>query len=132
MTTKLLNTLGTVEPDNLVVGTDPALRTGNALLRKNSGELKRGTVLAKSSKDATLVILGTEASDDTGGETFEAYGILADDITVPVDEDVNAVIYIGGKFNSRRIVVKSGYNITEADKDTLRKYGIEFSAADTN
>ena len=126
MTTELLTKLGTVEADNLVVGTDPALRIGDGVLRKNSGELKRGTVLAKSSKDATLVVLGTSAEAD---ETLEPYGILTDDITVPTDEDVHTPIYIGGKFNSNKVITKNNYNITEADKDTLRKYGIEFIAA---
>ena len=68
MTTELLKKLGTVDADNLVVGTDPALRIGDGVLRKNSGKLNRGTVLAKSSKDATLVILGTSAEEN---ETLE-------------------------------------------------------------
>lgn len=50
MTTELLKKLGTVTADNLVAGTDPALRVGSGLLRKNTGDLKRGTVLAKSSR----------------------------------------------------------------------------------
>ena len=129
MTTELLKKLGTVSADNLVAGTDPALRVGK--LRKNTGKLKRGTVLAKSSKDGTLVILGTTASS-SDSEVLEPYGILTDDITVPADEDVNMTIYIGGKFNSNRIIMKDSYQMTEADKDTLRKYGIEFTAADSN
>ena len=128
MTTELLKKLGNVEADNLVVGTVPALRVGSALLRKNSGELKRGTVLAKSSVDGTLVILGTKAATD---EKLEAYGILTDDITVPANEDVHMTIYISGKFNSNKIILAAGYTMTEADKDTLRKYGIEFTAAAT-
>ena len=122
MTTELLKKLGTVTADNLVAGTDPALRVGSGLLRKNTGDLKRGTVLAKSSKDHTLVILGTEAASE---EILEPYGILT-------DEDIHMTIYIGGKFNSNKIIVKDKYTMTEADKDTLRKYGIEFTAADTN
>ncbi len=129
MTTELLKKLGKVEADNLVAGTVPALRVGSALLRKNVGELKRGTVLAKSSKDGTLVILGTTPES---GETLEAYGILTDDIAVPADEDVHMTVYISGKFNSNKIIVADGYTMTEADKDTLRKYCIEFVAADSN
>ena len=129
MTTELLNKLGTVTADNLIAGTDPALRIGSGLLRKNTGELKRGTVLAKSSKDGTLVTLGTTSVDD---ETLEAYGILTDDITVPADEDVHMTIYISGKFNSNKIILAKGYTMTETDKDTMRKYGIEFTAADSN
>ena len=129
MTTELLNKLGTLPTDNLIAGTDPALRIGSGLLRKNTGELKRGTVLAKSSKDGTLVTLGTASADD---ETLEAYGILTDDITVPADEDVHMTIYIGGKFNSNKIILAKGYTMTETDKDNMRKYGIEFTAADSN
>lgn len=129
MTTELLNKLGTVTADNLIAGIDPALRIGSGLLRKNTGELKRGTVLAKSSKDGTLVTLGTASTDD---ETLEAYGILTDDITVPADEDVHMTIYIGGKFNSNKIILAKGYTMTETDKDTMRKYGIEFTAADSD
>ena len=129
MTTALLTKLGTVTAHNLIAGTDTALRTGSGLLRKNTGELKRGTVLAKSSKDGTLVTLGTASAGD---ETLEAYGILTDDITVPADEDVHMTIYIGGKFNSNKIILAKGYTMTETDKDTMRKYGIEFTAADSN
>lgn len=129
MTTELLNKLGTVTADNLIAGTDPALRIGSGLLRKNTGDLKRGTVLAKSSKDGTLVTLGTASAGD---ETLEAYGILTDDITVPADEDVHMTIYISGKFNSNKIILAKGYTMTETDKDTMRKYGIEFTAADSN
>ena len=128
MATELLNKLGKVEADNLVVGTVPALRVGSGKLRKNSGAMKRGTVLAKSSADGALVILGTEKAE---GETLEAYGILTDDIDVPESEDVNMTIYISGKFNTNRIILADGYTMTENDKDTLRKYGIEFAAAAT-
>ena len=133
MTTELLKKLGAVSADNLIAGTDPALRVGTGKLRKNTGKLKRGTVLAKSSKDGTLVILGTAASSsESDSEVLEPYGILTDDITVPEDEDVNTTIYIGGLFNTNKIILKESYQMTEADKDTLRKYGIEFTAADSN
>ncbi len=133
MTTELLKKLGAVSADNLIAGTDPALRVGTGKLRKNTGALKRGTVLAKSSKDGTLVILGTAASSsESDSEVLEPYGILTDDITVPEDEDVNTTIYIGGLFNTNKIILKKSYQMTEADKDTLRKYGIEFTAADSN
>ncbi len=127
MTTKLNRKVTTCEPDDLVVGTTPPLRIGSAVVRKGAAalSLKRGTVMAKSSKDAKLVILGSEAAD----ETLEAYGILADNIEVGIDEDYTAEIYIGGKFNSNKITVADGYTMSESDKDTLRKYGIEFTAA---
>ena len=116
------------QPDNLVVGTLPALRIGSGIVRKGTGVLKRGTILAKSSVDAKLVPLGTAASGD---EKLEAYGILTDDIDVSKD-DVPSTIYISGMFNTNKLIVNKGYTITEIDKDTLRKYGIEFKAALTN
>lgn len=131
MTTELLNKLGSASADNLIAGTDPALRVGTALLRadaSNAITIKRGTVLAKSSKDNKLVALGAAAD---GEETLEPYGVLSDDIALPAGEDINAPIYIGGKFNLNKIITANSYTITEADKDTLRKYNIEFTAADT-
>lgn len=131
MTTELLNKLGSVAPDNLIAGTEPALRIGSGHLKADSSAeltVKRGTVLAKSSEDGKLVALGTTPG---GGETLEPYGVLADDITLPADEDVNVPIYIGGRFNLNSIITANSYTMTEADKDTLRKYNIEFTAADT-
>lgn len=123
-------------PDNLIVGTDPATRIGSAVLRKGTGILKRGTVLAKSSTDSLLVMLGTEpdtteVEGSATTEMLEAYGILTDDVDISED-DVPTTIYIGGLFNANRIIVADDYTMTETDKDTLRKYGIEFKAAFTN
>lgn len=112
-------------PDNLISGIVPELRATTATLRTGEGILKRGTVLAKSSKDAKLVVLGTTAED---GETLEAYCVLADDTNI-AEGDVPASIYISGMFNTNRITVKTDYTMTETDKDTLRKYGIEFKAS---
>lgn len=126
MTTELLNKLGAVDPDNLVVGSDPPLRVDSAVIRKGLGSLKRGTILAKSSTDGKLVVLGSTAQS---GETLEAYAVLKNDTDVPDDDDVTATIYIGGYFNINRITVASGYTMTGSDKDTLRKYAIEFTAA---
>lgn len=127
-TTTLNRKIITAEPDDLVVGTTPPLRIGSAVVRKGAAavSLKRGTVMAKSSVDAKLVVLGSAAADK---ETLEAYGILTDNIEVGTDEDYTAEIYIGGKFNSNKISVADGYTMSETDKDTLRKYGIEFTAA---
>lgn len=127
-TTTLNRKIITVEPDDLVAGTTPPTRIGSAVIRKGAAavSLKRGTVMAKSSVDAKLVVLGSDAADK---EALEAYGILTDNIEVGTDEDHTAEIYIGGKFNSNKITVADGYTMSETDKDTLRKYGIEFTAA---
>lgn len=114
--------------DGLVVDTQPAARTVAAVIRKleKEGTVERGTVLAKSSKDGTLVPIGTPAEE---GETLEPYGILADTITVGITENEPCIIYAEGKFNSNKIITANKYALSESDKDTLRKYGIEFTAA---
>lgn len=125
---ELSKNVAVMEPDDLIVDTQPPCRTGGATVRKSAAAqlLKRGSIMAKSSVDGKLVILGSTAAT---GETLEAYGILTDNIEVGTAEDVSATIYIGGKFNSNKITVADGYTITEKDKDTLRKYGIELTAA---
>lgn len=120
--------LGEVSYDNLFAGTIPAARPMGGVIRKGAAAVtyKRGTLLAKSSADAKLVILGTEAAE---GETLEPYGVLCDDIEVSAEEDETCAIYAEGNFNSNSLIVADGYAITEQDKDTLRKYGIVMSAA---
>ncbi len=117
---ELLRKIESAEPDDLVCGIQPPLRVGGAVLKANVGALKRGTILAKGA-DGKLDILGND-------ETAEAYGILTDD-TPESAEDLPVEIYISGMFNLNKLIAKEGYDITEKDKDTLRKYGIEYKAA---
>ena len=129
MAQDLSRKLGEVSYDNLFAGTTPNQRTAGGILRKSADDkitLKRGTLLAKSSADNLLVILGTEAAES---ETLEPYGILCDDVTVTTEEDEPCSIYTAGCFNSNSLIVKDEYVITEKDKDTLRKYDIILSAA---
>ena len=121
--TELSKNIAVMEPDDLIVDTQPPCRVGGATVKKGAGELKRGTIMAKGA-DGLLDILGKDTE-------AEAYGILTDDINA-ADEDLSTTIYIGGKFNSNKITVADGYTITEKDKDTLRKYGIELTAALSN
>lgn len=124
--TELSQEIAEMKPDDLIAGTQPPCRPGGAVVRKGAGKLKRGTLLAKSSVDAKLVVLGTEAAEK---ESLEPYGVLCDDIEVGSEEDLSVAIYISGKFNVNKITVANGYEITENDKDTLRKYSIELTAA---
>lgn len=125
---KLSRKLGEVSYDNLFAGATPAQRTMGSVLRKGDEEVtyKRGTLLAKSSVDGKLVILGSSPEED---ETLEPYGVLCDDTTVGEDEDEPCAIYAEGNFNRNSLIVADGYSITEQDKDTLRKYRIVLSAA---
>ena len=120
--------VGEMEYDGLVVDLVPEVEVRGGTLRKLEKEaiLKRGTVLAKSSKDNTLVVLGTEATD---GETLTPDCILCDDTLVGTGADVSVSVYTAGCFNTNRVHVADGYTITTEDFDTLRKYSIVFKAA---
>lgn len=113
--------------DGLITNVVPQVVTGAATVKKLStaGTLKRGTVLAKSSTDGKLVILGTSAGS---GETLTPYGILCDDTEVGTAEDVNALVYLAGSFDPDRLIVKSGYTMTAGDITALRNGGIFLKA----
>ena len=120
--------VGEMEYDGLVVDLVPEVEVRGGTIRKLAKEttLKRGTILAKSSKDNTLVVLGTEATD---GETLTPDCILCDDTVVGTDADVSASVYTAGCFNPNRVHVAEGYTISATDFDALRKYSIVFKAA---
>lgn len=115
---ELLNKVGSVEQDNLIARILPPAETTGVLITKGSAEAtyKRGTVLAADS-DGKCAIMADGLSP--------AY-ILAEDVTVGTDEDAAAVAYRTGCFNAEAVTVTDGYELTAADKDALRKYGIVF------
>lgn len=118
--------VGDMSYDNLIAGITPPVHVNSGTLRKLDTETAyaRGTVLAKSSGiagDGKLVILGTEAVEN---ETLTPDCILCDDVTVGTDADVDVAVYTAGCFNVDALIVKSGYTMTEDDKDKLRERGI--------
>ena len=119
--------VGEMEYDGLVVDLVPEVEVRGGTIRKLAKEttLKRGTILAKSSKDNTLVVLGTAAD----GETLTPDCILCGDTVVGTDADVSVSVYTAGCFNTNRVHVADGYTISAADFDALRKYSIVFKAA---
>lgn len=120
--------VGEMEYDGLVVDLVPEVEVRGGTIRKLAAAttLKRGTILAKSSKDNTLVVLGTAATD---GETLTPDCILCDDVAVGADADVSVSVYTAGCFNTNRVHVADGYTISATDFDALRKYSIVFKAA---
>ena len=131
---ELMNKAGETGQDNLIAGVFPPAEFTGVTIRALAKEtvLARGTVLAKSSIDGKLVILGTEAAEAqaaSGGnpavpaETLTAAYILSDDTLVGT-EDVGAAAYRAGCFNTKALTVAEGYELTEADRDDLRKYRI--------
>ena len=123
--------LGDMNYDGLITDITPKTEVRGKTIRKLSAKstLKRGTILAMSSGtagDGKLVILGTTAATN---ETLTPDCILCDDIEVGTTDDVIACVYTAGCFDSNKVTVKSGYTITAADFDALRKYNIVFKAA---
>lgn len=119
--------VGEMTYDGLISSTNPSVLIDGKTIRTTGSEVtyKRGTIFAKSDKDNKLVVLGTAAAS---GETLKADCILCDDITVGAAEDAIATVYIAGCFNTNKVTMAEGYSLTEADKDTLRAYGIIFKA----
>lgn len=120
--------VGEMAYDKLIAGITPAIHVGSGILRKLEAEqeLKRGTVLAKSSVDNKLVILGT-----TPGEAEELVPdcVLTDDVVVGTGEDVVSTVYTAGCFNEDALITKEGYTLSEADRDKLRERGIYIGVA---
>lgn len=129
---KLNESLGTVEYDGLIYDLYPPAEPFMIVLRKAESEavvLRRGTVLALSggeAGDGKMVPLGTEAAEK---EELLANCVLTDDTVVGTGEDVTATAYRTGHFNLGRLIVAENYEITDADKETLRDVGILISEA---
>lgn len=123
MNKELVRTVGSTGIDNLIAHINPPAEAFGVTIRKltKSETLKRGTVMAKSSNDGKLVVLGTEAAKD---ETLTANCVLTDDVNVGTEADETATAYRQGCFNKNAITVKDGYTLTEADIDELRRYNI--------
>lgn len=121
--------LGEMNYDGLITDITPKTEVRGKTIRKltEKAVLVRGTILAKSSEDDKLVVLGESAN---GGETLTPDCILCDDVEVGTDADVNAAVYTAGCFDPNKVTVKAEYTIKAEDYDALRKYGIVFKAAE--
>lgn len=120
--------LGEMTFDGLITDIKPAPEVRGGVIRKLSAAatLKRGTILAKSSGDGKLVVLGTAA---VSNETLTPDCILCDDIEVGTAADEKVAVYTAGCFDIGKVTVSASYTITESDKDNLRMRGIVFKAA---
>lgn len=128
--TNLSKKIGNMDFDGFITDITPKTEVRGKTIRKLDKEsvLVKGTVLAISSGtagDGKLVVLGETAKSN---ETLTPDCILCDDVLVGTENDVNVPVYTAGCFNPDKIVVKSEYELTANDYDTLRKYGIVFKA----
>lgn len=125
----LYRNVGEMNYDGLITDLLPAVIVRGATVRKlaTATTYERGTILAKSSTDGKLVILGTTAAS---GETLTPFAVLCDDIAVGTSEDVVTSVYMSGCFDLSKCTVADSYDITDADIDALRAYGIMFKVAE--
>ena len=119
--------MGEMKYANIWNSADVPIITGLRKLRKLSGAAatyKAGTALALSGGtggDGTLVILGTAA---TSNETLTANCILAEDVEIGTDADVQALVFLSGHANANKLIVASSHTITAAEIEAFRTAGI--------
>lgn len=118
--------MGEMKYANIWNSVDVPVITGLRTIRKLSAAAtyKAGTALALSggtAGDGKLVILGTAAASN---ETLTANCILAEDVEVGTDADVQALVYLSGHANANKLVVASSHTITAAEIEAFRAAGI--------
>lgn len=119
--------MGEVKYANIWNSVDVPIITGLRTIRKLSGAAatyKAGTALALSggtAGDDKLVILGTAAASN---ETLTANCILAEDVEVGTDADVQALVFLSGHANANKLAVASSHTITAAEIEAFRAAGI--------
>lgn len=119
--------MGEVKYANIWNSVDVPIITGLRTIRKLTGAAatyKAGTALALSggtAGDDKLVILGTAAASN---ETLTANCILAEDVEVGTDADVQALVFLSGHANANKLTVASSHTITTAEIEAFRAAGI--------
>lgn len=127
----LCNKVGEIGQDNLIAKLFPPAETFGVTIPAGTGVLKRGTVLALAA-DGTYCVFGSSKEIVSGeGENAistsyvpEANCVLADPVDASGEEDVVGVAYRTGHLNRKALIVAEGYEMTMADEEDLRKYGI--------
>lgn len=119
--------MGEVKYANIWNSVDVPIITGLRTIRKLTGAAatyKAGTALALSggtAGDDKLVILGTAAASN---ETLTANCILAEDVEVGTNADVQALVFLSGHANANKLAVASSHTITAAEIEAFRAAGI--------
>ena len=115
MSKAMNETLGTVGYDKLFVENIPEADVVTVKLVA-AGVVKRGTVVSGTPGGADFAALTAAASAD------KALYVLAEDCDTA--EDTVGIAYRTGHFNRNALIVGSGYALTAADEEVLRKSGI--------
>ena len=120
MNKNLVSKVGEIGQDNLIAKLTPAAETTGVVIASGSGAVKRGTVLGRNASGKYVPY---------GGENVASLTIsciLADDVDA-TSADATGVAYRSGNFNPAAIIVATGYTLTAADLDNLRRFDIIFT-----
>lgn len=120
MAKNLNESLGTVGYDKLFVANVPESDVVTVTLAA-AGPIARGTVITGTPGGSDFAALAAAAS------ATKALFVLAED--VDATESTVGIAYRTGHFNRSALTVASGYTLTAADEEALRKSGILLSDA---
>lgn len=123
---ELLNNVGTFVQDNLIAHIEPPAYTMAVKVKAGAGKLKRGSVLARG-EDGNFVLYGTTGAGENAAVIGVPSAILTVDVDATGEAAVAAVAYRTGCFNREAIILAEGYDLTAADEDALRNFGIVLS-----
>ena len=126
---ELVRPIGSIGQDNLIAHIEPKAHTTGINVKAEAGNLKRGTVLYRTA-DGSYDVYGGDITippEEEGGEStvlhVEPSIILTEDTDASTAKAA-AVGYRTGYFNRHALIFAEGYTMTDADVDTMRKYGI--------
>ncbi len=132
--------IGIVDFDNLIAGMYPPPEVFHVELAAGQGLLERGTLLALNNGIQEKITIATtgkanavlaeavytgepEAGNSSGDSEEEQAG------TTDTAATVMGIAYRTGHFNTNRLIVAEGYEVTAADKEALRMVGVLLSDA---
>lgn len=120
MAKSLNSVLGEMQFDGLIADTFPETNVMSVNLKADAGEIKRGTVVVGKPGGEFAPLAAAPVADD-------ALYVVADDVNT--SENTAATVYRTGNFARSKLIVASGYTLTAADEEALRKSGIFVSLA---
>lgn len=122
---RLNELIGSVKPDDLIVDSNPSTDVITITLAAEVGEVKRGTVVTGTPGGKDFAPLAAAA------ESEKALYIVADNVNTKAEEaegaETPARVYRMGHFAREKVNEATGYTLSAADEEQLRKSGIFLS-----
>lgn len=113
-----MKTEGTFEYDSLVAGAEPVkVMTFPVASGTDKADLQRGLLLSwESESGLTPLVVGTN----------DPFAVLAEDLTEVSEETEikSAPVYVGGAFNKKAVILKSGDELADDTVVAYAKIGI--------